>query len=221
MDASERGRLILKLTALMSRDLDYIAALDTVDNGKPFASAKGDVEQAISTFEYYAGMADKIHGDTIPADGNVMCLTRLEPVGVVGQIIPWNYPVAMLAWKWAPALAAGCTIVLKPAELTPLSALYMGQLSKEAGFPPGVINIVPGYGATAGAAIAKHMDIDKVAFTGSTQVLWPAPSSSTRYFAFFAGGQDGHVSSCIIQPQESVSGAGWQVSSGHHGGCGH
>ena len=95
---------------------------------------------------------------------------RLEPVGVVGQIIPWNYPVAMLAWKWAPALAAGCTIVLKPAELTPLSALYMAQLAREAAFPAGVVNVVPGYGATAGAAIAAHMDIDKVAFTGSTQV---------------------------------------------------
>ena len=95
---------------------------------------------------------------------------RLEPVGVVGQIIPWNYPVAMLAWKWAPALAAGCTIVLKPAEATPLSALYMASLTLEAGFPPGVVNVVPGYGHTAGAAVASHMDIDKVAFTGSTQV---------------------------------------------------
>ena len=99
-----------------------------------------------------------------------MTYTRMEPVGVVGQIIPWNYPVAMLAWKWAPALAAGCTIVLKPAELTPLSSLYIASLAKEAGFPPGVINVVPGFGPSAGAAISEHMDIDKVAFTGSTQV---------------------------------------------------
>ena len=170
MDASERGRLMLKLTELMKRDREYIAKLDTVDNGKTFSDAKGDVDQSISTLEYFAGWADKVHGDTIPADGNVMTYTRKEPVGVVGQIIPWNYPVAMLAWKWAPALAAGCTIVLKPAEATPLSSLYMAQLTREAGFPPGVINVVPGYGHTAGAAVAGHMDIDKVAFTGSTLV---------------------------------------------------
>ena len=170
MDASERGRLMLQLTELMKRDREYIAKLDTVDNGKTFNDAKGDVDQSISTLEYFAGWADKVHGDTIPADGNVMTYTRKEPVGVVGQIIPWNYPVAMLAWKWAPALAAGCTIVLKPAEATPLSSLYMAQLTREAGFPPGVINVVPGYGHTAGAAVAGHMDIDKVAFTGSTLV---------------------------------------------------
>jgi len=170
MDASMRGKLIMKLADLMERNKEYIAKLDTVDNGKTLESSLGDVDQSISTFQYFAGWADKIHGDTIPADGNVMTFTRMEPVGVVGQIIPWNYPVAMLAWKWAPALAAGCTIILKPAELTPLSALYMASLAREAGFPPGVVNVVPGYGASAGAAIAEHMDIDKVAFTGSTQV---------------------------------------------------
>ena len=170
MDASMRGKLIIKLADLMERDKEYIAQLDTVDNGKTLESSLGDVDQSISTFIYYAGWADKIHGDTIPTDGNVMTYTRMEPVGVVGQIIPWNYPVAMLAWKWAPALAAGCTIVLKPAELTPLSALYMASLAREAGFPPGVINVVPGFGPSAGAAISEHMDIDKVAFTGSTQV---------------------------------------------------
>merc|ERR1719318_78671 len=170
MDASMRGKLIIKLADLMERDREYIAQLDTVDNGKTLESSLGDVDQSISTFMYYAGWADKIHGDTIPTDGEVMTYTRLEPVGVVGQIIPWNYPVAMLAWKWAPALAAGCTMVLKPAELTPLSALYMASLVREAGFPPGVVNVVPGYGPSAGAAIAEHMDIDKVAFTGSTQV---------------------------------------------------
>ena len=193
MDASERGRLILKLTSLMSRDLDYIAALDTLDNGKTFTSAKVDVEQAISTLEYYAGMADKIHGDTIPADGSVMCYTRLEPVGVVGQIIPWNYPVAMLAWKWAPALAAGCTIVLKPAELTPLSSLYMGHLTREAGFPAGVVNVVPGYGHSAGAAVASHHNIDKVAFTGSTQVgkmvMAAAATSNLKRVSLELGGK--------------------------------
>lgn len=162
MDASQRGTLMHKLADLMERDADYIAALDTIDNGKPFESAKDDVSGSVGVLRYFAGWADKIHGDTIPVDGNYFTYTRKEPVGVVGQIIPWNYPVAMLAWKWGPALAAGCTLVLKPAEQTPLSALYMGALAKEAGFPPGVVNIVPGFGPTAGAAIANHMDINKV-----------------------------------------------------------
>ena len=111
---------------------------------------------------YFAGWTDKIHGDTIPVDGNFMSFTRKEPIGVVGQIIPWNYPVAMLTWKWGPALAAGCTIVMKPAEQTPLSSLHMAALAKEAGYPKGVINVVPGYGPTAGSAIALHPDINKV-----------------------------------------------------------
>ncbi len=111
---------------------------------------------------YYAGVADKIHGDTIPSDGPHFTYTRKEPVGVCGQIIPWNYPLVMVAWKWGPALAAGCTIVMKPAEQTPLTALYVCSLAKEAGVPEGVINVVTGYGPTAGAAISNHMDIDKV-----------------------------------------------------------
>ena len=170
LDASGRGRLVTRLANLMERDKQQLARLDTTDNGKTLEDALGDVDQAISTFHYYAGWADKLHGDTIPADGSVLCYTRPEPVGVVGQIIPWNYPLAMLAWKWAPALAAGCTLVLKPAEQTPLSALHMAALAREAGLPAGVVNVVTGFGETAGAAIAAHMDIDKVAFTGSTEV---------------------------------------------------
>uniref|UniRef100_A0A0P4WM47 Aldehyde dehydrogenase domain-containing protein n=1 Tax=Scylla olivacea TaxID=85551 RepID=A0A0P4WM47_SCYOL len=170
MDASERAALMHKLCDLIERDLDYLARLDTLDNGKPYTESLGDLDYSIKTLRYYAGWCDKIHGNTVPCDGPYMCMTRKEPVGVVGQIIPWNYPVMMLAWKWGPALAAGCTIVLKPAELTPLSALYVGALAKEAGFPPGVVNIVPGLGAVAGHAVAHHQDIDKVAFTGSTAV---------------------------------------------------
>ena len=184
---------MLKLAALMERDKDYLASLDTVDNGKTVASSLADVEQSIDVMNYYAGWADKVHGDTIPADGQVMTYTRLEPVGVVGQIIPWNYPLAMLAWKWGPALAAGCTIVLKPAELTPLSALYMGHLAQEAGLPPGVVNVVPGYGVTAGAAVANHLDIDKVAFTGSTQtgrlVMAAAATSNLKRVSLELGGK--------------------------------
>ena len=124
----------------------------------------------IDCLRYYAGWADKIHGQTIPVRGRYFCYTRREPVGVAGQIIPWNFPMLMVAWKWGPALAAGCTVVLKPAEQTPLSALRMGELAMEAGFPAGVINIVPGFGETAGDALVKHPGVDKIAFTGSTEV---------------------------------------------------
>lgn len=170
MDPSVRGKLMNKFADLITRDLEYIATLEVLDNGKTYSNAVFDIEASIDTIRYYAGWCDKIFGDTIPTDGNLVSLTRKEPVGVVGQIIPWNYPFLMLAWKWGPALATGCTIVLKPAEQTPLSALYAAALAKEAGFPPGVINVITGYGPTAGAAIAEHSGIQKVAFTGSTEV---------------------------------------------------
>ncbi|OXU22283.1 hypothetical protein TSAR_006021 [Trichomalopsis sarcophagae] len=170
MDASARAKLMHKLADLMERDIDYLASIETLDNGKTFADSKGDISASIECLRYYAGWCDKIHGQTIPADGGFFSMTRKEPVGVVGQIIPWNYPIMMTAWKWGPALAAGCTIVLKPAEQTPLSALCLAALTKEAGFPAGVINVVNGFGPTAGAAIAEHFDIRKVAFTGSTEI---------------------------------------------------
>lgn len=170
MDASGRGRLMHKLTALMKRDLQYLAELESYNSGKVLKDAIFDVYASIYALEYYAGWADKIHGQQIPADGNVFVVTRKEPVGVAGQIIPWNFPILMLSWKWGPALAAGCTVVMKPAEQTPLTALYMAHLAHEAGFPPGVINVVNGFGATAGSALASHPDIQKIAFTGSTGV---------------------------------------------------
>jgi len=170
MDASNRGKLMHKLCDLIEQNREYIASLETLDNGKTYDNALGDVDFSVMCLRYFAGWADKIHGDTIPVDGNFMSFTRKERIGVVGQIIPWNYPLLMLAWKWAPALSAGCTIVMKPAEQTPLSALYVASLAKEAGFPKGVINVVNGFGPTAGAAIASHPDINKVAFTGSTEV---------------------------------------------------
>lgn len=141
-----------------------------MDNGKPFSAAYAvDVAGAIKTLRYYAGWADKNHGRTIPTDGSFFAYTRHEPVGVCGQIIPWNFPLLMLAWKIAPALSMGNTVVLKPAEQTPLTALYVAQLIKEAGIPPGVVNIVPGYG-DAGAALVENPKVDKIAFTGSTEV---------------------------------------------------
>ncbi|VTJ86815.1 Hypothetical predicted protein [Marmota monax] len=171
MDASERGRLLDKLADLVERDRAFLATMESLNGGKPFLQAfYVDLQGVIKTLRYYAGWADKIHGMTIPVDGDYFTFTRHEPIGVCGQIIPWNFPLLMFAWKIAPALCCGNTVVIKPAEQTPLSALYMGALIKEAGFPPGVINIVPGYGPTAGAAIASHIGIDKIAFTGSTEV---------------------------------------------------
>lgn len=170
MDASQRGYLINKLADLIERDRAYMASLETLDNGKPYlASYHGDLAFVIKNLRYYAGWADKNHGKVLPADGKYFAYTRHEPVGVCGQILPWNVPLLMAAWKLGPALAAGCTLVLKPAEQTPLTALYLAQLVKEAGFPAGVVNVVPGYG-DAGAALVDHPDIDKIAFTGSTEV---------------------------------------------------
>ncbi|KAM9331105.1 aldehyde dehydrogenase 1A1-like [Gastrophryne carolinensis] len=171
MDASQRGRLLYKLADLMERDRVTICTIECMDAGKVFAGCYyGDIATSINVIRYYAGWADKNQGRTIPADGDVFSFTRHEPIGVCGQIIPWNFPLSMFCWKIGPALCCGNTIVMKPADPTPLSALYMASLIKEAGFPPGVVNVVPGFGPTAGEAITTHMDIDKVAFTGSTGV---------------------------------------------------
>ena len=170
-DASERGKLLHKLGDLVERDREYLAKLETLDNGKPYHNSYDiDVPLAVKCFHYYAGWTDKIQGKTIPIDGNYFTYTRHEPIGIVGQIIPWNFPLLMAAWKLAPAIAGGNVIILKLAEQTPLTGLYLASLIKEAGFPPGVVNIIPGYGPTAGAAISEHHEIDKVAFTGSTEV---------------------------------------------------
>jgi phenylacetaldehyde dehydrogenase len=172
---SERGKLIWKLADLMEKNAEEFAQLESLDNGKALKIARvADIPLSIDHMRYYAGWATKIEGNTIPMafwkQGSFHAYTLREPVGVVGQIIPWNFPLLMAAWKLGPALAAGCTVVLKPAEQTPLSALRLGELLQEAGFPDGVVNIVPGYGETAGAALAAHMDVDKIAFTGSTEV---------------------------------------------------
>jgi aldehyde dehydrogenase (NAD+) len=171
LSATQRGRLLYRLADLMEANINELARLETLDNGKPLSdSLNADLPLSIACYRYYAGWADKIQGKTIPINGPYFCYTRHEPVGVVGQIIPWNFPLLMQAWKLGPALAAGNTVVMKPAEQTPLTALRVGELIIEAGFPPGVVNILPGYGPTAGQAIARHMDVDKVAFTGSTEV---------------------------------------------------
>ena len=171
MSASERGRIIWKIADLLEKHTEEFAELETLDNGKPISISRvADVPLAVDLFRYMAGWATKIEGSTIPIAGPFLAYTRREPVGVVGQIIPWNFPLLMAAWKLGPALATGCTVVLKPAEQTPLSALRLGELAQEAGLPAGVLNIVTGFGETAGAALAAHPDVDKIAFTGSTEV---------------------------------------------------
>jgi betaine-aldehyde dehydrogenase len=171
MSARDRGRLLYKLAQLIESRAPELAALETADNGKPIKeSLYIDIPSVVENFEYFAGWATKIEGETIPVPGQMFNYTLREPVGVCGQIIPWNFPLLMAAWKLAPALAAGNTVVLKPAEQTPVTALELGNLFQEAGFPEGVVNIVPGYGETAGAALAAHPGIDKIAFTGSTEV---------------------------------------------------
>jgi phenylacetaldehyde dehydrogenase len=173
MKPSERGKLVWRLADLMEQQAEQLAQLETLDNGKPLRESRSiDLPGSFELLRYMAGWATKINGEQIPvsAEGDWHVYTSREPIGVVGQIIPWNFPLQMAAWKIGPALAAGCTIVLKPAEQTPLSALVLGKLIEQAGFPAGVVNILPGLGHTAGAAIAAHPGIDKVAFTGSTEV---------------------------------------------------
>jgi aldehyde dehydrogenase (NAD+) len=210
MDARDRGRLMNKLADLMEANLEELAALETLDNGKPIRDARAaDLPLAIDCLRYYAGWADKLTGDTIPIRGNYFCYTRREPVGVAGQIIPWNFPILMAAWKWGPALAAGCTIVMKPAEQTPLTCLRMAELAQEAGFPDGVINVVPGYGAT-GAAIVKHPGVDKIAFTGhyeTAQKIMVDASGTLKRLTFELGGKSPNVVFADADLDAAVAGA--------------
>jgi aldehyde dehydrogenase (NAD+) len=212
MNASERGRLLNNLADLIDRNQEELAALETLDNGKPLRDSQAaDLPLTIKCYRYYAGWADKIHGKTIPVEGPYFCYTRHEPVGVVGQIIPWNFPLLMQAWKWGPALAAGCTIVLKPAEQTPLTALRVAALAQEAGFPDGVINVIPGYGPTAGAAISSHKDVDKVAFTGeyiTGQIIMEAAAKSNlKRVSLELGGKSPNVVFADADLDAAVEGA--------------
>jgi aldehyde dehydrogenase (NAD+) len=193
----ERGKYMLKLADLVERDLDVLAAVESLDNGKSISMARGDVGAVASCIRYYGGWADKIEGKTIDISPDMFHYTRQEPLGVCGQIIPWNFPLLMLAWKIGPALATGNTIIMKPAEQTPLSALVFAQLVKEAGFPPGVFNLISGFGKTAGAAISSHMDIDKVAFTGSTAIgrliMKSAADSNLKKVTLELGGKSPNI----------------------------
>ena len=223
MPASQRGLLLNRLADLIEQNADELARLESLDNGKPFAIAKAvDVAATVGCFRYFAGWADKIHGKTIPIDGDYFCYTRHEAVGVVGQIIPWNFPMLMLAWKLAPALATGNTVIMKPAEQTPLSALRIGELIVEAGFPEGVVNMLPGYGPTAGAALANHMDVDKVAFTGSTEVghliMRAAADSNLKRVTLELGGKSPNIVFADTDLDEAVEGAHFGLFF-NHGQC--
>jgi phenylacetaldehyde dehydrogenase len=204
MTPSERGRIVWKIGDLILEHTDELAQLESLDNGKPFVVAQAaDVPLAADLFHYMAGWATKIEGNTINISvpympgANFHSYTLREPIGVVGQIIPWNFPLLMAAWKLGPALASGCTVVLKPAEQTPLSALRLAELIAEAGVPEGVVNVVPGFGETAGAALAAHMDVDKVAFTGSTEVgkliVEAAGASNLKKLTLELGGKSPNI----------------------------
>ncbi len=197
MDARDRGLLLIRLADLLEANFDELTALETLDNGKPIADARAaDLPLVIDCLRYYGGWADKIQGQTIPIRGDNFCYTRREPVGVCGQIIPWNFPMLMVAWKWGPALAAGNTIVMKPAEQTPLTCLRMAELALEAGFPPGVINVVPGYGPTAGAALVRHPLVDKIAFTGegtTAQIIMAEAAKTLKRVTFELGGKSPNI----------------------------
>jgi betaine-aldehyde dehydrogenase len=168
--AQDRGRILFKLAQIVRDRADELAEIETRNSGKPIVEAEFDIADVATCFEYYGGMATKIQGDVLPVPDNAMSLALREPMGVAGQIVPWNYPLLMAAWKLAPAICAGCTIVLKPAEQTPLTVLELASSLDEAGLPPGVVNIVTGVGETAGAAIVEHAAVDKIAFTGSAEV---------------------------------------------------
>ena len=228
LTASERGRLIWKLADLLEENLEEFAELESLDNGKPLKIARAaDVPLAVDLFRYMAGWATKIEGNTIPISvpytpgAKYLAYTLREPVGVVGQIIPWNFPLLMAAWKLGPALTTGNCVVLKPAEQTPLTALRLGELIQEAGFPDGVVNIVPGYGETAGAALAAHPDVDKVAFTGSTEVgklILQAAAGNLKKVSLELGGKSPNVVYGDADVESAINGAASAIFF-NHGQC--
>jgi phenylacetaldehyde dehydrogenase len=228
MTASDRGKLIWKLADLLEQHLEEFATLETLDNGKPLTISRvADVPLAVDLFRYMAGWATKIEGATIPISvpyapgAKFLAYTKREPVGVVGQIIPWNFPLLMAAWKLGPALAAGNTVVLKPAEQTPLSAIRLGELITEAGFPDGVVNVVPGFGETAGAALSAHPDVDKIAFTGSTEVgklILQAAAGNLKKVSLELGGKSPNIVFADSDLKAAIGGAASAIFF-NHGQC--
>jgi aldehyde dehydrogenase (NAD+) len=197
MSATERGKLLYKLAQLIRDHGEELAMLETLNNGKPISDARNiDVPLVADCFEYYAGWANKIHGETVPVPGPFLNYTLRKPVGVIGQIVAWNFPMVLAAWKMAPALAAGNTVVLKPAEQTPLTALRLGELCLEAGFPEGVVNVVPGFGPTAGGALVSHPEVDKIAFTGeyiTGQTIMREAAGTLKRLSLELGGKSPNI----------------------------
>lgn len=210
MDAAERGVLMFKLADLVEKNAEELARLESWNCGKTITDARGDLGGVVNTLRYYAGWADKIEGRTVPVRGSFLSYTLREPVGVVGQIIPWNFPLLMLAWKWGPALCCGNTIVMKPAEQTPLTALRLGELAIEAGFPAGVINLINGFGETAGDAMVVHPGIDKIAFTGhvdTAKLIQKRAADTLKRTTFELGGKSPNVIFADADFDQAVAGA--------------
>jgi aldehyde dehydrogenase (NAD+) len=210
MDAADRGRLLFTLADLVERNAEELATLESYNCGKTINDSRGDMQGVANTLRYYAGWADKIEGKTVPVRGSFLSYTLRQPVGVVGQIIPWNFPLLMLAWKWGPALACGNTIVMKPAEQTPLTALRIGELAIEAGFPAGVINLINGFGETAGAALVAHPDVDKIAFTGhvdTAKIIQKQAADTLKRTTFELGGKSPNVIFADADMDQAVAGA--------------
>ena len=207
--AQDRGRVLFKLAEIVRSRADELAELETRNTGKPIVEAEFDVADVATCFEYYGGLATKIHGDVIPVPDNAMSLALREPIGVAGQIIPWNYPLLMASWKLAPAICAGCTTVLKPAEQTPLSVLALASSFADAGLPPGVVNVVSGLGAT-GAAIVEHPAVDKIAFTGSAEVgktIMRSAAATLKKISLELGGKSPNIFFADADFEVAVEGA--------------
>jgi aldehyde dehydrogenase (NAD+) len=210
MDAADRGRLLFRLADRIEQEANDLAALESLNCGKTIRDSKSDMKGVVNTLRYYAGWADKIEGRTVPVRGSFLSYTLRQPVGVVGQIIPWNFPLLMLAWKWGPALACGNTIVMKPAEQSPLTALRVALLAQEVGIPDGVINMIPGYGETAGAALVVHPDVDKIAFTGhvdTAKAIQKAAADTLKRVTFELGGKSPNVVFADADMESAVQGA--------------
>jgi betaine-aldehyde dehydrogenase len=209
VSAQERGRILFRLAQVVREHAAEWAQLETLDNGKPIVESEFDIADVATCFEYYGGLATKIHGDVIPVPDNALSLALREPIGIAGQIIPWNYPLLMAAWKLAPAICAGCTMVLKPAEQTPLTVLELAQHFEAVGLPPGVVNIVTGYGQT-GAAIVAHPDVDKIAFTGSAEVgklIMRSAADTLKKISLELGGKSPNILFADADFEASVDGA--------------
>ena len=210
MDAADRGRLMFKLADLAEKHAEELAALESLNCGKTINDSKGDLQGVVNTLRYYAGWADKIEGKTVPVRGNFLSYTLRQPVGVVGQIIPWNFPLLMLAWKWGPALACGNTIVMKLAEQTPLTGMRLAELATEAGFPEGVINVINGMGETTGAALVAHPDVDKIAFTGhfeTAKIIQKSAADTLKRVTCELGGKSPNVIFADCNLDQAVAGA--------------